>query len=160
MYTPTPGPAKALYVYVCASQSCYNLCMYNKVCNVYLLCVEAKIDLEQHAQIKETLQAKLSEVEEKMKAKSKSVHTLRCELRELETKEEHLKKKKDACDIVAGNIKKRIRSCKYLLEHLPALKKKPLLQYTSTDLEKMLQDIDEGNIQAKKSEDVSNKEDS
>ena len=122
--------------------------------------VDAKIDLEQHAEIKETLQAKLAEVEEKNKAKSKSVHTLRCELRELEIKEKHLKKKKDACDIVAGNIKKRIRSCKYLLEHLPALKKKPLLQYTSTDLEKMLKDVDEGKIQAEKSEVVSNKEDS
>ena len=119
--------------------------------------VDANIDLlEQLAEIKEALQVKLSKVEEK----SKSVHTLRCELRELETKEEHLKKKKDACDIVAGNIKKRIRSCKYLLEHLPALKKKPLLQYTSTDLENMLKDIDEGKIQAEKSEDMSNKEDS
>ena len=116
--------------------------------------------MEEHAKIKETLQAKLSEVEGKIKTKSKSVHTLRCELRELETKEEHLKKKKDACDIVAGNIKKRIRSCKYLLEHLPALKKKPLLQYTSTDLEKMLKEIDEGKNQTEKSEVISNKEDS
>ena len=128
-----------------------------------MLCVahlDAKINLEEHAKIRETLQAKLSEVEEKIKVKSKSVHTLRCELRELETKEEHLKKKKDSCDIVAGNIKKRIRSCKYLLEHLPALKKKPLLQYTSADLEKMLKEIDEGKIQVEKSEVVSNKENS
>ena len=128
-----------------------------------MLCVahlDAKINLEEHAKIRETLQAKLSEVEEKIKVKSKSVQTLRCELRELETKEEHLKKKKDSCDIVAGNIKKRIRSCKYLLEHLPALKKKPLLQYTSADLEKMLKEIDEGKIQVEKSEVVSNKENS
>ena len=110
--------------------------------------------------MKETLQAKLSEIEEKIKAKSKSVHTLRCELQELETKEEHLKKKKDGCDTVAGNIKKRIRSCKYLIEHLPAIKKKPLLQYTSTDLEKMLNDIDEGKNQIEKPEVISNKEDS
>ena len=54
--------------------------------------------------------------------KKQSIHTLRCELWELETKEEHLKKKKDACDTVAGNIKKRIWSCKYLIEHLQAIK--------------------------------------
>lgn len=122
--------------------------------------VDAKINLEQHAEIKEALQVKLSEVEEKIKAKSKSVHTLRCELRELESKEEHLKKKKDACDTVAGNVKKRIQSCKYLLEYLPAIKKKPLVQYTSEDLEKMLTEIDEGKNQTEKSEVISNKEDS
>ena len=127
---------------------------------MFIFCADAKINLEEHAKIKETLQAKLSEVEEKIKTKSKSVHTLRCELRELETKEEHLKKKKDACDIVAGNIKKRIRSCKYLLEHLPELKKKPLLQYTCTDLEQMLKEVDEGKNQAEKSEITSNNKDS
>ena len=110
--------------------------------------------------MKESLQKKLMEAEEKIKEKSKNVQALRHELRELETKEEKLKKKKDACDTVAENIKKRIRSCKYLIEQLPTIKKKPVIQYTSIDLQKMLAEIDASDKKAENSGTISTKQDS
>ena len=110
--------------------------------------------------MKESLQKKLLEAEENIKEKTKNVQALRCELRELETKEEKLKKKKDACDMVAENIKKRIRSCKYLIEQLPTIKKKPVVQYTSMDLQKMLAEIDADDKKTADSGTVSTKQDS
>jgi len=135
-----------------------NLCL--QVFSLFPLCTDAKSNLNEGTQMKESLQKKLVDAEEKIKEKSKNVQALRHELRELETKEEKLKKKKDACDMVAENIKKRIRSCKYLIEQLPTIKKKPVIQYTSVDLQKILAEIDANDKKAENSGTISTKQDS